>query len=108
MTDMMFWTVWILCGLYAGTVFYFVSDIRKYNRVTIGEAVVIGFALIGGWVTASLATVTLVFIMIGWLSENGDNVLFRLDSKKKPLIDGELFQVKDGQLVNMGIDHIDE
>ncbi|KKL93771.1 hypothetical protein LCGC14_1871410 [marine sediment metagenome] len=104
---MMFWTIWILCGLYAVTVAYFVSDIRKYKRVTIGEAAMIGFALIGGWVTACLATVALVFIMVGWLSENGDNVLFRFESKKKPLIDGELFQVKDGQLVNMGTDITD-
>lgn len=110
MSDAMISFIWILCGLYAGTIAYFVSDIRKYNRVTIGEAIIIGFALFGGFITACLATVALMFITVSWLSENGDNVLFRLREKpkEKPLIDGEFFEVKDGQLVNMGTDRIDE
>ncbi len=98
---MIYWIIWILCGLYAGTIFYFASDIREYKRVTIGEAAAIGVALIGGWITACLATVALVFIIAGWMSENGDNVLFRFKEKPKeqPLIDGEFFEVKDGTLI---------
>jgi len=103
---MIYWIGWILCGLYAGTVAYLLSDIRKYKRVTITEAATIGFALIGGWITAGMATFALLIAGGAWLSENGDNVLFRLKEKPKetPLVDGGTYRVKDGLLVNMDPD----
>lgn len=106
----MIWIIaWILCGVFAATVAYFMTDIRKYKRVTIGEAIGISVALIGGWVSAAVIIFALFFILGDWLEENGGNVLFRLKEKpkEKPLIDGEFFEVKDGQLININIDKIE-
>ncbi len=95
--------MWILCGMYAASVVYFTSDIRKYKRVTIGQGITFGLALICGWLSAGLATFVLFILMIGWLEENSDNVLyhFKEKPKEKPLVDGEFFEVKDGQLINI-------
>lgn len=89
----MTWTIWILCGLYAGIVAYFILPIRKHNRVTITEAMIIGVALLGGISTAAIATFAIFFVMINWLSDNGDNVLFRL--KEKPPFKDVDFGEKD-------------
>ncbi|KKM24511.1 hypothetical protein LCGC14_1604470, partial [marine sediment metagenome] len=94
---------WVLSGVCAATVVYFITDIREYKRVTIGQAIGIGLALVGGWISASLVTAGLFLLLVDWLDDNSDNVLFHFKekSKEKPLIDGEFFQVKDGELVNV-------